>query len=514
MRKFLIFKVAFVGILLSFSYPSFSKPLDILEKPQRSMVSIDIKIPVTIYYPFLKNTWKSTGVVVNRKKGIILTVFPFGTRVISSYKVRFFNGTETSAELLYRDPWIEGLSLIRATPNTVPQDVCEIHFAKSSMTMNQEIFILDSDTNNNFVIKNGIVSDLYSIGGSSMPCQLITLSMDMPISSNASPVLNNKGEFIGLKCQGESTHARALHPKYIRHIMKFIDANKKPTRKHIGIITNIYSLGQACKTRSFPKKELRFYTKKFKNSRLQAIEVISTLKGSPAETITYGLIKQATSTKNNKKLDSNTLTFSKQNVLQNGDIIWSIDGKEIGPNLVDFDMAMNNSKKNTIKVGVFRSFRVKEKIKWKKKEFDIKLYDLGTYSINSIIKFGRYILFEADEIFAYKYSVPLKSLILKELAFGLSYIHGNYMLISNITHVKKVNGNVVKNISDFLQLIPKLKKKKHFVIQGHFYDIYGSRSNIENLKVNMSLNNDCVFKNHIFDSKSMTWKVNNIPVID
>ncbi len=476
-----IFKVAFYSILISFSHPLFSKPLDIIEKAQTSMVTIMMDVPIAIYHPFLRNAWKSTGIIINKQKGVILTALPFGTQVISSYKVRFFNGIEASAKLLYKDPWIQGISLIKVAPNAVPPNVGEIHFAKSSMTMNQKIITLDSDSNNNFVIKNGIVSDLYSISGTSMPCQFITLSMDMPISSNISPVLNTKGEFVGLKCQGESTHARALHPRYIKHIMSFIDANKKPIRNHIGIITNMYSLGQAFKTRAFPKKELRVYTKKFKNSRLQAIEVISTLKGSPSE-----------------------------NILQNGDIIWSVDGKEVGPNLIDFDMAMNKSNKNTVRVGIFRSFRIEEKIKWKKKEFDIKLYNLNTNSIKSIIQFGNYILFEADELIAYKYSIPLKSLILKELAFGLSYHSGSYVLIGNMTYVKKVNGSVVKNIFDFLQLIPKLKKKKHFVIKGHFYDTYSSFSNIEDLKVNMTLDNDCVFKYHVFDSKSMTWKVNSV----
>lgn len=147
-----------------------------------------------------------------------------------------------------------------------------------------------------------------------MPEHLIAISMYTNDGGVGSLVFNEKGEGIALSCYASDTHKFGLHPAYLRYALSFLREHKTPIRKHIGSLLANYSLDSAVKYDRFLAKWQKAYVKKFQKAKNTILVVSSILKGSPSE-----------------------------GKLRVGDIIWAIDGKQVGPSLVDFDMKQNKS---------------------------------------------------------------------------------------------------------------------------------------------------------------------------
>ncbi len=475
--------------LIKSSFAKSDLKSEVIERAQKSMLIIEIRSSITTGIPDLGGYKELTGAIIDKEKGIIITRNSTHTIIISSYRVRFFNGIESEAKFIYKDPWI-GFCFLKVDPKIIPKNIKQINFVNRNPKMNQKIFVLDNCGQNSFSVQKGIISNLNVLYNDLLPQQFFNLSMNTSVSHNISPVFNQNGDTIGLKMIGGDTHALALHPEYIRYALKSIRQNKKPIRKHIGVITKMYSLAQGFKMRKFPKKKLYDHAKKFGKSRTEAIEVISTLKGSPSE-----------------------------NKLLNGDIIWAINGKRIGPNLVDFDMAMNNSKTNKIKLTILRNTleeidtKTQNKIlktKWKEINLEIELYNLEVNKIKSFLTFGDYILFEADDIHCNFLGIPLKTLILKQFSLGYDYSdQSNKILVKNII-LKKINNKKINSLQDFLIIFNELKKIKTFSLEGHIYDLQSFFKDKGIRKIDMFLDKDVNLKHYNFDEKSMGWKSKTI----
>ncbi|MCP3659918.1 MAG: serine protease [Bacteroidetes bacterium] len=481
-----LLNLAFIALINFFLInKAFSKALknEIIEEAQKSMVLIQMRSSISLGYPNFNNSINLIGSLIDKENGIIVTKKSFYKNIISNYIIRFNNGREIKGKLIYEDPWVN-FSFIKVNPKEIPNGIQQINFVNRNPKMNQKIFIVDSDDKNISSIQRGIISNLNTISKDLMPQQLINLSMNASASDNISPVFDQAGNAIGLKIWGGDTHAPALHPEYIRYALKYIKQNKKPIRNHIGVITKMYSLAQAFKMRKFPKKKLVDHAKRFGKSRMEAIQVVSTLKGSPAE-----------------------------NKLLNGDIIWSVNKIRVGPSLVDFDMIMNNAHNNKIEIIVLRSILKtnsksnKKDIEWKEVKLEIKLYDLYKNKINKIFKFGNNLLFEADELYSNLLNVPLKTLIIRNFHVGIKQrllIKNTYLKIENINNQK------INSFNHFIEVFRNIKKIKTFALEGNLYDFETSFICKGNQKVDYNFDEDQTTQKYIFNNKNKAWEVINI----
>ena len=84
---------------------------------------------------------------------------------------------------------------------------------------------------------------------------------------------------------GGKTHALALKSSYVTDVLNSLKDNKLPQRKHIGIISALYSLDKAVKHRNFPTSEMTYYINKFPDARNRIIIARSVIAGSNAENI-------------------------------------------------------------------------------------------------------------------------------------------------------------------------------------------------------------------------------------
>jgi hypothetical protein len=293
------------------------------------------------------------------------------------------------------------------------------------------VFVIGNNEGKSFSIHTGSITGLYEINGA-MPQHSIRLSLNTTGGSSGSPIMNQQGEAIALNYGGSDTYALGLHPAYLRYALGFIEKGETPVRKHIGVISEIYSLNEAAKYRGFPTEIVQAYTAKFPLAMGNAIQVSRTLVNSPAH-----------------------------GKLLAGDIIWAVDGKEIGPNLIDLDLALNIAKQDSIRLTIYRYGQ--------KQDITIPLYNLEDHKITQMVSFGGTIFFEADDCFSDRVGVTAKT-----LTFALAQASTTFDQIKPYfptdqgrvfaLQVLAIDQKPVLSLDQLVQMIPAYIQEKYFTI--------------------------------------------------
>ncbi len=464
-------KIGFLTlVILSISFSqTFGFNQKTTDKAQKSMVLVDTKTHESAFVQGVGNK-KGTGALVNKKEGIILTsTYTTGRAMIANYDIVYYDGSQTQAKLIYYDPWIR-CSYLKVDPKSIPLDVNEVEFSKKNPKVDEEIFVLDNYGGSSFSSQKGRITNINGIIGV-MPQHSMNISMNTQVSSCESPIFNKKGKAIGLKYGTGATYAIGIHPEYIRYDLKFLKNGKVPVRKHIGIITEIYSLAKAVKVRQFPQNKLVEHVKKFGKSRTEAIQVFTTLKGTPAH-----------------------------GKLINGDIIWAINGQRVGPNLSEFDMIMNTSSKKEIELDILRN--------GKDLKLKIELYDLQKTKIKSMIKLGDVVFFRSDDFYSNGFGIQQGSLTAKKFSVGHNDYSGRWILNIGVAQIFKINNQIVNDIKSLLNLLPEVIKQKYYSLEAIVYmssSVQGAGARyLEQLDMYYNSNSEAMLYN--WDSNNNEWK--------
>jgi S1-C subfamily serine protease len=222
----------------------------ILENVRKAVVTIDARISISAY----KDTgnMKGTGFVADKNNGLIVTNAHMVTPAsIGSYFITFFNGQQTEAKLLYYDSW-QDYAILKIDPANLPSNSTEILFSKDVPKLGQDVFIVGNNEAQDFSVHTGYLSNLYDINGE-MPQHTFIVNLNVSGGSSGSPLVNAKGEAIGLHYGGSQTYGMSLKGSYVTHALDALKKGELPKRQHIGIISNIYSLDKAVNHRNFPK---------------------------------------------------------------------------------------------------------------------------------------------------------------------------------------------------------------------------------------------------------------------
>ena len=461
-QKLLILAIILSNIFIPcYANENFSNK--IMEKAKKSVVTIEVKSSLSSDLN-QGQQWSGTGSVLCKTKGIILTnAHVSGRAIIGKHDIIFQDGTRTDAKLIYYDPWLD-FAFLKVDPKQIPKEVKELSFSKNNPHTNQPIMIIGNNEGKSFSVHTGNVSNIYGITGA-MPQHYIKLSLNTKGGSSGSPVFNTKGKVVALNFAGDRTFALAIHPEYIRYAMKFILKNEIPIRKHIGVLTGLYSLSKAVKHRFFPKAKLKEYMVSFPKSNANAIIVKNVLKNSSAD-----------------------------EKLKNGDIIWSINGKKIGPNLIDFDMIMNTTKHENINLIIIRD--------GKQLEFTINLYDLEKNKITTMISFNKSVIFKMDDVWSARTGAVSGTLTATNNIFKNFY----FKLLA-------INLVPMENLYDIIKIIPTLIKEKYYFVDifsfsPYFLSNFQGSFTIAPIKIKIdlyydSLNDPKVYK---LNAKSYDWE--------
>ena len=284
-----------------------------IEKVRKSIVTINSRVPVSAYQN--PGSWSGTGFIVDGQNGLLVTNnHVVGRASIGTYFITFHNGQQAEAKVLYYDIYAD-FAIMKIDPKELPSDFEIVEFTDNKPKLGSKIFIVGNTEGQGFSFHDGYLSDLFEISGE-MPQGSYVINMNTTGGASGSPILNENNEAIGVLYGGGKTHSLALKGAYVKHVLKELNSgNQYPSRKHIGIITKLTSLDKAVKHRNFPRAEMDKYLKDYPDARNRAIMVRNTLLGGTAE-----------------------------NEIKPGDIIWEVDGNQIGADLCLFDLILSQSK--------------------------------------------------------------------------------------------------------------------------------------------------------------------------
>ena len=300
---FKILRIFALGVffVLNTTYADNTK-IQNIDTIKKAIVTINSRVPVSAY----QNTgsWSGTGFIVDSNNGYLVTNnHVVGRASVGTYFVTFHNGQQTEAKLVYYDLYAD-FAVLKIDPKDFPKEIEVVEFTNEIPKLGSDVFIVGNTEGQGFSFHSGYLSDLYEISGE-MPQGSYVINMNSTGGASGSPVLNIDNKAIGVLYGGGKTHSLALKGSYIQHVLGELQSGKlAPNRKHIGVITNLYSLDKAVKHRNFSAKEMDKYIKTLPDARNRVVAVHSVLPGGTA-----------------------------QSILQPGDILWSIEGKTIGADL-------------------------------------------------------------------------------------------------------------------------------------------------------------------------------------
>lgn len=402
-----------------------------IDKIRKAIVTINSRVPVAAYLG--TGSWSGTGFIVDAKEGFLVTNnHVVGKASVGTYFVTFHTGRQAEAKVAYYDLYAD-FAVLKVEPSELPEDFEVIEFTDEKPALGAEVFIVGNTEGQGFSFHSGYLSDLYEISGE-MPQGSYVINMNTAGGASGSPILNIDNKAIGVLYGGGKTHSLALKGAYVTHILKDLRANTTPSRKHIGVITELYSLDNAVKHRNFPKDEMNNYLKEFPDARNRVIVVHSTVPGGTAEA--QGIIA--------------------------GDIIREIDGKKIGADLCAFDLALNLAKKDKVTLTIIRN--------GKKINKEVALYDIEKNKVSKMIDFAGGLFFEADDLVAAKFGIGLGKVALANVQTGSSFSSIKEMFTNEYKSVyrlqiKALNGDKINSLDDLVSSVNKALKQKYINIE-------------------------------------------------
>ncbi len=407
-----------------------------IEKIKQAIVIINSRIAVSAY----QNTgsWSGTGFIADLEKGFIVTNnHVVGRAAVGTYFITFHNGQQAEAKVAYYDQYAD-FAILKINPEELPTEVERIEFTDKKPILGTEVFIVGNTEDQGFSFHNGYLSDLFDINGQ-MPQGSYVINMNTTGGASGSPVINAENKAIGVLYGGGKTHALALKSSYVTEILTALKNNTPPQRKHIGIISTLYSLDKAVKHRNFPASEMKSYIKKFPDARNRIIAVRAVIAGSTA-----------------------------QSLIMPGDIIWAVDNNELGGDLTILDQKMNNAKEN-ITLTIFRNGQKFDK--------EVKLYDLEKTKIRKMLDFAGAIFFEADDYAAAKSGIPIGSVAIANVQTGSSFSSIPEMFIQNYKSVyrlviESMNNQKIQTLDDLITITNEATKKKFINMTYKNYQPY------------------------------------------
>ena len=407
-----------------------------IEKIKKAIVTINSRVSVSAY----QNTgsWSGTGFIADLEKGFVITNnHVVGRAAVGTYFITFHNGQQAEAKVAYYDQYAD-FAILKINPQELPEQVEKIEFSNKEPHLGDEVFIVGNTEDQGFSFHSGYLSDLFDINGQ-MPQGSYVINMNTTGGASGSPVINSESKAIGILYGGGKTHALALKKSYVTEVLNALESNKSVQRKHIGVLSVLYSLDKAVKHRNFPVSEMKAYIKKFPDARNRVITVRTIIAGSTA-----------------------------QNVIMPGDIILAVNNKELGGDLTILDQTMNNANEN-ITLTIFRNGQKLDK--------EVKLYDLEKNKIRRMFDFAGAIFFEADDYAAAKSGVPIGSVAIANVQTGGSFSSIPEMFVHNYKSVyrlviESINNQKVKTLDDLIKAANEAIKQKFINITYKNYQPY------------------------------------------
>lgn len=456
----------------------------ILAKLQPYVVSIKSRSIVAAYGDVSPSA--GTGFIVDVKNGYIFSNAHVAAshKVIAQYLATLSTGKEISLKLIYSDPAAD-IAIFQGDAKSFDLNN-DLKFSREHPVIGTNVLIIGKNENRHFSTQTGIVANPYEIEGA-LPQHAMRISLNMQGGGSGSMVYDIASDkVIGIIfASNMSTSAFAIPITYGLDILDVIKNSEEPKRFATGAIIGYESMDDLVKFYDFPETLASKYVKKYPQSFNRSLKIMTILPDSPSE-----------------------------GILEVGDCIMAINGKELGPDLYKFDKIINE-------VGLANKEAELTIIRYGK-ELKVKItpYNMNNRQVKRMIVFGGATFFEADDVMIRRSGLRGKNKVLITNArLGSGFIEklpmfpgSNHALVC----VEKLGGNDIFTLDDVAKVIPQLMKTGNFTIAFRNYGIkvgydekiiFNQGSLLEAITV---FEHDGKPEEFCFDDKQHEWSMTHI----
>ncbi|MDR3285512.1 MAG: trypsin-like peptidase domain-containing protein [Holosporales bacterium] len=377
------------------------------------------------YYP--STEWEGTGFIADLAKGLIVTNAHVAGEMnsISSFEIKFGNGTKTEARIEYIDPCYD-LAILSVAPENIPSDCIALEISDEDIKINMKIFAMGDSWGNSFSTYQGIVFDKYSIIGlKTFPEQSFQFSGLTVSGASGSPVFRTDGKVVGIIYGGAFVSGCALPSSYILPIVNAVKNKEKIKRFFSGCIFEYTTVQDLHEAGVIPTEFFTEYNKQFPEAKNKTLYVQ----------------KRIFSSKKDKEKDG----------LMAGDVIISIDETQIGCHLQKIEEIIQKNQDKKIKVCVYRDGR-------KENVYMYPTFVAGLENFKLLSFDGATFYEVTDKFLGQKNGVYIQS------PESSSPFHEFYDKGGKL--IKTIDGEKIKTLDDIFKIIPNLFKKKWLKISG------------------------------------------------
>lgn len=402
---------------------------------QPYIVSIEIRTAEAAYSN--PGTSFGTGSILDKEKGIILTNAHVATPdgIIDHYDITLHDGSVCKANLIYFDPWHD-FALLQTDPNNLKSIPKSLTTLRQGVQLGEPVLIIGKNENKHFSMQTGTVANPHETT-EQLPGECFRISLNAQGGASGSPIINTKGQVIGLLyASNGTTSAFALPIDYALDALDAIIKGEKPKRFGTGAIFQLTTLEDLVRYDNLDLQTMTKYTQKFPNAFNRGITVKGVLAQSPAQTL-----------------------------LEAGDLILKVNNHDVGPSLYHLDKIINEESEPRKGVMVFEIIR-----HGKAKKIQVATYNLHDRSIRQIIQFGKAMFFEINDEIMQRTGAP-RGVFISNLKPGGSFYDVLPALTSKTSYLKglialtHIEDKPINTLDDIKKIIPDLIKKVNFYIR-------------------------------------------------
>ena len=439
-------RIILLVLSLLYGFPSNALTPVQITALKNGIVSIKSDINRSAYSAMGKS--HGTGFIVDKQKGFVVTNRHVVTvSSVGTYELIFANGREVEAKLVYFDPWHD-FAFLQVDPKLIPESSQALPLLEKAQ-LDEEVFIIGKNAGQDFSFQTGRISSLYEDMGY-LPNQSLRISLNNRGGSSGSPVFNLEGQVVGLIHSSDmDSFGFALPIRPIKEALATLNQAKVPLRQHTGALLTFYSLDRASKYMKFPADKGKKYLEKYPQSNNKILMVKEVFEDTPAV-----------------------------GILEPGDLLWAINGQEIGPNFFDLE-AIQNKASTTVTYGIYRQGKYLEKT--------IGLYDLHQTHINRMVLFGGAIFYELNESLRRGLGAARQGVFVTNIFPGSPFyqvfppIPGTEKTFVRITAIDR---HPVNSLEDLIQALPKIMGKKYICVEYCNYAVELSYDSFPNFSRN------------------------------
>ncbi|MBW8310356.1 MAG: trypsin-like peptidase domain-containing protein [Candidatus Paracaedibacteraceae bacterium] len=455
----------------------------ILDLVRKGVVIIDVKTYANVEANE-RVSWAGSGFIVDKEKGIIATnKHVAGDMTVSTYTVKFADGTSVEAHHLPMAT-LGDYAFLKVDPAQLPKTAIALEFATAPITVNQTIYSMGNSARDEFSTFKGTVYSVYEnlgpYGEQSFSFSGLTVG-----GASGSPIFDDNGKVVGIVYGGKFTSGSGLPASYLIDALQAIKEDKKPQIWSTGAIPGYGIISDYEKAGMLPKAAADQYKEKFPDSHNKVAIVQGTVKGTAASEL-----------------------------LEVGDLIWSLNDELIGPNLYQFEKSINMASGKEVKIEVYRNGKLVE----------IKLtpYALSAAPYERFVSFGDVTWFSNNEFVKYLFGEKEPGVFImgigqtspfKALTKGDQF---SFFMGPRLFAIRELNDKPIKSLEDLEKVIPELAKKKTFTVK---YIDYGGSMGLGNFSSMDRQERRIIItyagkfdspKLYIFNEKSLEWDSKDI----